>query len=243
MVNYLYKIIIDDVTNICYGNCLEYFPDRSRILDVGIGNGAMIERYHAIIRSRQFSITGIDINRQYLRHCRELIRKYGLQDFIDVHYAPVESYEPPDNHHFDFIFFSMSFMLFEDQQLVLDRIKPWLKPDGSVVFFQTMFKNRSFFLEFVKPRLKYVTTVDFGRVTYEQDFFDLLEDKDLAIREDRVLSREWFNGEHRLIISEPRNGNGRPGNGPFGDPHHPGPNDFTGGRMSGNTGFGRYGSA
>ncbi|MBA4396438.1 MAG: hypothetical protein C0394_03525 [Syntrophus sp. (in: bacteria)] len=209
MLNYMYKFIIDDATDVCYGNCLDYFPAHSTILDVGIGNGAMIERYHSVISTKNLKITGIDINRQYLRHCRKLIRQYRLEDAIDVHYAPVESYLPPEDGYFDFIFFSMSFMLFQDQQLVLDRIKPWLKPAGGVVFFQTMFKDRSILLDIVKPRLKYVTTVDFGRVTYEKDFFRLLREKDMTVMEDRVLKREWFKGEYRLIISEPRNGNGR----------------------------------
>lgn len=40
MRNYLYKLIIDDVTDICYKNCLDYFPPESKILDVGIGNGS-----------------------------------------------------------------------------------------------------------------------------------------------------------------------------------------------------------
>jgi alpha-N-acetylglucosaminidase len=209
MINYLYNIIIDDVTNLCYGNCLDYFSDHSTILDVGIGNGAMLEQHHATIRLKNLKITGIDINRQYLSHCRKLIRRYRLEDAIDTHFAPVETYLPPGNHYFDFIFFSMSFMLFQDQQLVLDRIKPWLKPNGGVVFFQTMFKDRSILLEIVKPRLKYVTTVDFGRVTYEKEFFELLSEKDMTITEDRVLKREWFRGEYRLIVSEPQNGNGR----------------------------------
>lgn len=208
MFNYLYNLVIDDVTDLCYDNCLNFFPDQSRILDVGIGNGSMIERYHPVIRSKKLKITGIDINRQYLRHCRELIRRHRLEDAIEVHFAPVESYAPPEDHYFDFVFFSMSFMLFRDQQLVLDRIKPWLKQDGGVVFFQTMFKNRSVLLDIVKPRLKYVTTVDFGRVTYEKDFFELLSDKEMAVTEDRVLRREWFRGEYRLIVSEPQNGNG-----------------------------------
>ena len=52
MINYLYKLIIDDVTHMCYQNCLEYFPAGSRILDVGIGNGIMIRRYHDLIRSK-----------------------------------------------------------------------------------------------------------------------------------------------------------------------------------------------
>ena len=209
MINYLYKLIIDDVTHICYQNCLEYFPPGSRILDVGIGNGIMIRQYHHLIKSKKLDITGTDINRQYLKHCRNLIRQWGLSDQIRVQYSAVESYEPPQNQYFDYILFSMSFMLFRDQQLVLERIKPWLRPEGKVVFFQTMFKRRSPLLDFIKPRLKYVTTIDFGRVTYESEFFGLLDEKDLSITEDRMLKKEWFKGEYRLIISDPGNGNGR----------------------------------
>jgi hypothetical protein len=61
-------------------------------------------------------------------------------------------------------------------------------------------------MEFIKPKLKYVTTVDFGRVTYDESFFDLLRKKKLNIDEDRLIKREWFKGEYRLIISSPRNG-------------------------------------
>ncbi|HNY64802.1 MAG TPA: class I SAM-dependent methyltransferase [Deltaproteobacteria bacterium] len=209
MRNYLYKLIIDDVTDICYKNCLEYFPPGSRILDVGIGNGIMMEQYHELIKKKDLKITGIDINSDYLKHCKGLIRRWQLRDNIQVHHAPVEEYSPPEKGYFDYILFSMSFMLFTDQQLVLDRIKPWLKPHGEVVFFQTMFKDKSFFLEVIKPRLKYVTSIDFGRVTYEKDFADLLDRKDISITQDRMLKREWFKGEYHMIISAPKNGNGK----------------------------------
>ncbi|HQG31722.1 MAG TPA: class I SAM-dependent methyltransferase [Deltaproteobacteria bacterium] len=209
MRNYLYKLIIDDVTDICYKNCLDYFPPESKILDVGIGNGIMIRQYHDIIKSKGLQITGIDINRDYLKHCKSLIRQWELSDQIEVHYSPVESYAPPEDAYFDYILFSMSFMLFENQQLVLDRIKPWLKPHGKVVFFQTMFKDKSHLLEVIKPKLKYVTTIDFGRVTYDRDFYDLLDRSEISVTEDRMLKKEWFKGEYRLIISTPRNGNGK----------------------------------
>ena len=68
-----------------------------------------------------------------------------------------------------------------------------------------MFHNRSLFMEFIKPKLKYVTTVDFGRVTYDESFFDLLRKKKMNIDEDRLIKKEWFKGEYRLIISSPEN--------------------------------------
>lgn len=201
MRNYLYKLIIDDVTDLCYKHTLSYFSPNSRILDVGIGNGIMIRKYHSLIRDKALHITGIDINRNYLNHCNSLISSWQLENNIHVLNEPVESYEPPETEYFDYILFSMSFMLFKDQQLVLDRIKPWLKPAGKVLFFQTMFKDRSLFMEVVKPRLKYLTTVDFGRVTYNNDFAALLEKKHLSVKEDRLLKKEWFKGEYHLYIS------------------------------------------
>jgi alpha-N-acetylglucosaminidase len=213
MLNLLYNLLIGDVNELCYRNGLACFPDHSAILDVGIGNGAMLERHHALIRSKDLRITGIDTNGRYLSHCRKLIRRHRIGDRVDVRHVSVESYRPPPGSRFDFVFFSMSFMLFADQAFVLERVKPWLKPGGCVLFFQTIFRDPSPLLEIVKPHLKYVTTVDFGKVTYERDFFRLLEERGLAIREDRLLKRKWFRGEYRLIAAAPAAGDAKAGGG------------------------------
>ena len=186
MRNFLYNLMINEVTDLCYENCLRYFHPHSRILDVGIGNGTMIQHYHRLIKSKGLKITGIDINRNYLKHCARLISQWQLENSIEIFPESVERYTPPEQGYFDFILFSMSFMLFKDQQLVLDRIRSWLK---------------SPIMELIKPRLKYVTTIDFGRVTYENDFTTLLERKDISIIEDRLIKKEWFKGEYHFIIS------------------------------------------
>lgn len=92
-------------------------------------------------------------------------------------------------------------MLFNNQEFVLDRIKNWLKPDGEIVFFQTMFKEKVRLIEFIKPKLKYITTIDFGKVTYEKDFFALMNEKKLSISEDRLIKKAWFKGEYRMIVT------------------------------------------
>lgn len=201
MRNQLYKLIINGVTDYCYKNCLDYFSHNSTILDVGIGNGLMMEKYHPLIKSKDLKIYGIDINKNYLNHCEHLIRTYHLENHIEIYRKPVQAYEPLKKEYFDFILFSMSFMLFNDQQSVLDRIKNWLKPGGKIVFFQTMYKERSRLMEFIKPKLKYITTIDFGKVTYEKDFFALLDEKKLSISEDRLIKREWFKGEYRMVAT------------------------------------------
>jgi len=201
--NHLYNLIIDDVTEHCYGNCLDYFPDHSAVLDVGIGNGVMLKKFSHVIKSKNLKITGIDINKSYINHCDRLIRTFQLERHMEIHHKSVEDYEPPQKVHFDFILFSMSFMLFNDQQLVLDRIKNYLKPEGEIVFFQTMFKEKFRLMEFIKPKLKYFTTIDFGRVTYEKDFIALLNEKKLSVLQDRLIKKEWFGGEYRMIAASP----------------------------------------
>jgi alpha-N-acetylglucosaminidase len=198
----VYSLIVSDVTDGCYRTCLPLFAPSSKILDVGIGNGEMIKTYHDTIRARGLSITGLDVDPDYLARCNELIGRYALQDNIRTHLMPVEEYAPPAPGYFDAVLFSMSFMLLRDPSLVLRRIRPWLAPQGRVVFVQTMFGEVSRFLEFVKPRLKYVTTIDFGRVIYERDFLRLLQGEGLRIVEDRLIARKWFGGQYRMICAQ-----------------------------------------
>lgn len=201
MKNWLYRLLVNRTTNECYRNALGYFPSGSRILDVGIGNGIMIKTFHPLIQSKGLKITGIDIDPDYLRHCRKLVRRHGLEDHIEVHQGSVESYQPGETPCFDFVLFSMSFMLLDDQQSVLCRVKDWLKPGGEIVFVQAMFKRRSRLIDVIKPKLKYLTTVDFGMATYEADFSTLLSGSRLSVKEDRLLKGEWFHGQCRMIVA------------------------------------------
>ena len=206
MRNLLYNLIINEFTENCYENCLNYFPDSSTILDVGIGNGKMLKRYHRLIKSKNLKITGVDINRVYLSNCRRLVHNYRLENYLKLYHEPIESFEPDGHRWFDFILFSMSFMLFENQESILEKVKGCLKQDGQIIFFQTMFKERSRFLEFIKPKLKYITTIDFGKMTYESEFFALLERQNLSVTRNRRTSKEFFKGECRMIVC----GNSKP---------------------------------
>ena len=206
--NHVYSLLIRAATNSCYQHCLEYIPNNSSVLDVGIGNGIMLKNYHAMIKGKGLRITGIDTNKIYLAHCRSLIAAYRLENHVEIHHEPVETYQPPSRRCFDCILFSMSFMLFGDQGLVLDRVKQWLKPGGRIIFFQAMFDRHYWFIDFVKPYLKYMTTVDFGRTVYEKDFLALLNEKNLSISEYRFIKKEWHKGRYRMIVACIGNGMG-----------------------------------
>lgn len=203
MRNKLYEWLIGDATNYCYRSCLDYFSENSAILDVGIGNGVMVKDYHAAIKKKRLDITGLDINSTYLRQCRALVKNYDLSDRIKLYEQSVEAFRPLKDRSFDFILFSMSFMLLEDQEAVLERVSNWLRPEGEIVFFQTMFENRNRFIEMLKPRLKNLTTIEFGKVTYDDEFYGLLEKNNFSVRMDRCMKRTWYNGTYRIIAARP----------------------------------------
>jgi ubiquinone/menaquinone biosynthesis C-methylase UbiE len=213
MKNWLYQVFIHRTTNECYRSSLNYVAQGSRLLDVGIGNGIMLETFGPLIKSKGLKVTGIDIDAGYLRHCRELIQKHRLEEYIDVCHGSAESYVPPQKGSFDFVLFSMSFMLIRDPHRVLDRVKSWLKPGGEIVFAQALFKRRSHLVDLVKPKLKYLTTVDFGRATYERDFFDLLSENGLTVKEDRVLKGQWLNSQCRMIVASFQDAHPHPASG------------------------------
>jgi SAM-dependent methyltransferase len=210
MRNMLYQWVIGEATDCCYSYCLDYFYENAVILDVGIGNGVMVKEHHREIKEKQLQIVGLDVDTTYLRHCRELVHNYDLTEQIEVLEKPVEDFQPNMNGAFDFILFSMSFMLLDDQEQVLRRVSKWLKPEGEILFFQTMFKSRSRLLEEIKPRLKHLTTIEFGEMTYDRDFYDLLERLDFRVQMDRCIKKKWHNGTYRFIAARPgSNGHGK----------------------------------
>jgi hypothetical protein len=77
---------------------------------------------------------------------------------------------------FDVIIFGSSFMLMPNQQKALEIAKSKkdfnldsLNIDGKIYFLLTIYQQKSLLnniMDYLKPYLKYLTTVDFGKVTY-----------------------------------------------------------------------------
>ena len=71
-----------------------------------------------------------------------------------------------------------------DQSEALEIAKRRLSSKGRIYFLLTLYDGRNTInrlMEKVKPSLKYLTTVDFGKVTYKQDFHDFLDSQKLQI--------------------------------------------------------------
>lgn len=49
----------------------------------------------------------------------------------------------------------------------------------------------------------HLTTIEFGEVTYDDEFYALLKRENLRVRTDRCIKKTWYNGTYRLIAARP----------------------------------------
>ncbi len=180
----LYDRAIVPMTARWYAAVLQRLPDRCRLLDVGIGTGAALLANGPLVASKDLRVTGIDIDAAYVERCRAMVTESGLAGRID---AKLESVYDHAGGPYDAVYFSGSFMLLPDPVAALGHVASLVAPGGAVYFTQTFEHSRSRVMERLKPALRFVTTIDFGGVTYERDFLGAVSAAGLVVEEQTVL--------------------------------------------------------
>ena len=69
-------------------------------------------------------------------------------------------------------------MILPDKEFALEIAKDHLAPEGKIYFMLTLYKEKKFIytlIGYIKPYIKYLTTMDYGRITYENEFKELAE--------------------------------------------------------------------
>lgn len=140
----------------------------ANILDVGVGTGYALESIIDRI-PESTKVFGIDIDPFYVQSAQKRFKNrknvnIQLQNFYEM---------KATNQKFDIIIFSMSIMLMPDQAKAIELAKTLLNENGRIYFLLTLNNKRNRLMEKIKPAIKYMTTIDFGKVTYENDFDNL----------------------------------------------------------------------
>jgi SAM-dependent methyltransferase len=200
MRGWLYDLMAAPVTTSWYAAALDRVAAGARLLDVGIGTGRSLVAHADRVRERKLRVTGLDIDETYVRRCRRLIARAGMDDLVSV---KLESFLEHEGGPYDVICFSASFMLLPDPERALERARTLLASGGRLMFTQTFETRPSRLVEWLKPRLRWLTTIDFGRVTYEQEFRATLERAGINLEEMVVLS-EGRRRSFRLAVARPR---------------------------------------
>jgi len=163
----LYDAAIVRMTAAWYRAVLERLPRGCRLLDVGIGTGGALLANADLVVAKDLHVTGVDVDAAYVARCRAAVAQFGLADRVD---ARVESVYDHRGGPYDAAYFSGSFMLLPDPAGAVRHVASLLAPGARLWFTQTFEHRRSPLVERLKPLLRHLTTIDFGRVTYEADF-------------------------------------------------------------------------
>lgn len=182
-----------------YTAVLERLEPGSHVLDVGVGTASALTRNAALLRQRDLQVTGIDIDIDYLKTARQRVQKAGLQDRVDVVHESVYEHQ---GGPYDAAYFSASFMLLPDPAAALRHVSTLLAPNGRVFFTQTFHHGRNPTMERLKPLLVKLTTINFGRVTYEEEFLDQVATAGNRVVEHVVLEHQPSKS-YRLVVTQP----------------------------------------
>jgi ubiquinone/menaquinone biosynthesis C-methylase UbiE len=181
-----------------YREVLTRLPRGTSLLDVGIGTGAALVRCADVVRERELTIVGIDVDADYLARCEQAVRRAGLTSVSPRLESVYDHHDGP----YDAAYFSASLMLLPDPVAAVRRVTDLLRPGGTLYATQTFQLRRSRVVERVKPLIRYVTTIEFGRVTYEDDFRACLAAADVELAELHTMAatRQFA---QRLAIARP----------------------------------------
>jgi len=205
--SFVYDIAIVYMTSEWYLRVIHKLPMGAKVLDVGIGTAAALLQHSALIRNQQLHFLGVDIDAAYIQRANDLIVSNQILQNVE---ARLQSVYDHVGGPYDAIYFSGSFMLMPDPVRALSHVTSQLKPQGAnkclkiqiclltgifiylslgvVYFTQTFQKERSWLMENIKPMLVYLTSIDFGKVTYEKDFRSYIEQAHMTIEFEEVVT-------------------------------------------------------
>lgn len=197
---WIYDRAFMPLTTSWYRNVLERVAPGAKLLDVGIGTGGALVANADLVKSRDLRVHGVDIDADYVAQANRAVEQAGLSDRVTV---ALESIYEHAGGPYDAVYFGASFMLMPDPQGALRHVMSLLRPGGRIYFTQTFQERRSKLVEKAKPLLVKITTIDFGKVTYEADFLRVVDEAGMEVLENETLRRRRSQS-YRRVVGQPR---------------------------------------
>jgi len=197
--SFIYDTLIVRLTSRWYAEVLRRVPEGAVMLDVGIGTAGALLANDELVTRKRLRVVGIDIDSDYVARARRRVEGSPLRGRIEVR---LESVYDHQGGPYDAVYFSGSFMLLPQPERALRHCCTLLKPGGRIFFTQTFQKQPARWMEILKPMLKRVTSIDFGRVTYEDDFRAQIHAAGLELEEFTALARHGSRASY-IAVARP----------------------------------------
>ncbi|RHY87047.1 hypothetical protein DYB37_011792 [Aphanomyces astaci] len=198
----VYDFVIVKMTTEWYREVLDLLAPKSRVLDVGIGTGMALIHNKALVESKGIIVDGVDYDKDYIIDCKKNVTRHNMDSSVQVVHASV--YDYTSEFKYDAVYFSGSLMIMPDPVKALSHTASLLSPDGRIYVTQTIQTKKSWATEVAKPFLKFVTTIDFGSVTYENQLLRAIADAGLKVLLNKAISGSSLDAvqSYRLIVLE-----------------------------------------
>lgn len=185
------------------------------MLDVGVGTAGALLRCKDLIIERDLKVVGIDIDASYVEAGKLLVQKMGMEDRVSVNVVDVYdgratllklahelgAKENENGQFVDAVYFSGSFSLLPDPEKALQLVSKYIKNDGCLYITQTYQRKTPFFLPYIKPLMKYATTIDFGNLVREEEVLETFKDSGLQVLEHEVIQGSVDNSMQAAYLS------------------------------------------
>lgn len=198
MRSFIYDTLLLRLTSHWYSEVIKRMPEGAALLDVGIGTASALLANTEMVRRKRLMVTGIDIDADYTSRAQRRLAESSLAECAE---ARLESVYDHRGGPYDAVYFSASFMLLPEPERALRHCCELLRPGGRLYFTQTIQTRPSRWMETLKPELKRFTSIDFGRVTYKEDFKAQLRDAGLELEE---FTRLAHNGSRASCLAVAR---------------------------------------
>ena len=207
----IYDFVILRMTARWYESVLGALPSKSTLLDVGVGTASALAAHASTVASKDLRVTGVDYDMKYVaaarRRCEgdaRLAKRVHVRCLSIYDDQLLATLRPAGG--FDASYFSGSLSLMPDPAMALRAAAAVTKPGGYVYVTQTFQRRPVPLLRFVKPLLKYATTIDFGQLTTERDAEAIFAASGLAVLEHEPIAGSVdtrFQRAYRTVLRAP----------------------------------------
>jgi len=207
---HIYDVIIVHMTKRWYEVVIETLPAKSVVLDVGIGTASALVANSKAVKQKALRFVGVDYDSAYINHAKQVVEGAGLE--VDLHCRSIfdegldkELLQDAGCKGFDAVYFSGSISLMPEPSRALKITGAMLARGGKIYITQTFQKKNVPLGSIMKPLLRYITTVDFGQLCFEDDLQRILAGAGMKVERDEVIAGSVDNyfQAARLIVLDP----------------------------------------